>query len=145
MYGNRYNSTIRNTSASTVFSRVASIGTANGYFNSSTGTSRSTAGSYVRAAFNAYGVSTSVYGLYSANYSNIKSSLLSNRLIYLGISNHGYYGAAHAVACYAYTRLVSTTTGYYKTYVKVADGFSSSGRYIDLSSLTDGQYYSIAF
>ena len=54
----------------------------------------------------------------------------------------------HAVMCFVYARLVSQTTGYYKTYLKIADGWSpAQNRYIDLSTAigNNGFYCAAAF
>lgn len=52
--------------------------------------------------------------------------------------NHATYGS-HSLATYAYTQFVSTTTGWYKSYVKVCDSWVSRGRYLDLATLVDGK------
>lgn len=62
-YGNRYPNCISYSSASSVFSNVASIGVSKGYFSSEGGTVRSTAGSYIRDSFNSYAITTSVSAL----------------------------------------------------------------------------------
>ena len=60
------------------------------------------------------------------------------------LQGHETYGN-HAVICYAYTRLVSTSTNAYKTYMKVADGWYTSPRYIDLATCLGDSYISIKF
>ena len=51
----------------------------------------------------------------------------------MSLTAHNAY-QNHAVVCFAYTRMVSSSTGYYKTYLKIADGLNDEPRYIDLSS-----------
>ena len=67
-------------------------------------------------------------------YDNVVYQLNNGGPFYLTTINHGYYGE-HAVTVYGYIRLVSQSTGYYKSYVKVCDGYASSGRYIDMATI----------
>lgn len=95
------------------------------------------AGSYIYDCFKYFGITTKVKGLYAITYDNVKTSLTNNRLMYVSLLGHNYYGY-HAVACYAYTRLQSSSTGWYKTYIKVVDGWvTGAKRYIDLASVTN--------
>jgi hypothetical protein len=71
---------------------------------------------------------------YTATYSRISTELENQRPFYLTLNDHSYYGD-HGVAGFAYTRLQSETTGYYLSFVKIADGWSHSGRYLDISSI----------
>ena len=146
MYGNRYNkSTITSKTSNQIFSTVATIGTSNSYYtNSSTGgTTNSTANAYIRDSFNNYSVTSTVNGQYNMNYTNIEISLRNNRLAYLMTTNHSYY-LNHHIVCYAYTRLVNNS-GTYATYIKVIDGWASSPRYIDISSLSSNKYWEVQF
>lgn len=56
------------------------------------------------------------------------------------VNNHSTYGDHHMV-CYAYTRLISETTGLYKTYLKVADGWDTRPKYVDLATVTSDTYW----
>ena len=146
MYGNRYNkSTITSKTSNQIFSTVATIGTSNSYYtNSSTGgTTNSTANAYIRDSFNNYSVTSTVNGQYNMNYTNIEISLRNNRLAYLMTTNHSYY-LNHHIVCYAYKRLVNNS-GTYATYIKVIDGWASSPRYIDISSLSSNKYWEVQF
>lgn len=81
-------------------------------------------------------------------YDNVRSHLTSGSLLALYMDNHPAYNFsntvnAHEVLCFAYVRLRGQTTGYYKTYLKVADGLNDSARFIDLSTIVDyenGEY-----
>ena len=73
-----------------------------------------------------------------ATYDKIKSEINMQRPFLLNIvGSHSDY-ANHAVAGYAYTRLKSESTGYYKSFLKVADGLVHSGRYIDIATIQSG-------
>lgn len=56
------------------------------------------------------------------------------------VNNHSTYGDHHMV-CYAYTRLISETTGLYKAYLKVADGWDTRPKYVDLATVTSDTYW----
>ena len=62
--------------------------------------------------------------------------LKNHRPFYLTLRAHPGYGN-HGVAGYAYTRLPSKTTGDYLSFVKIADGWASYGRYLDITSLDE--------
>ena len=150
-FGNRFGvSSIYNEDADDIFLTVADIGIDEWwYINNSNpiigGTSNTFADGYILACFSAYNVlGIDVNGRYNINYTNIKTSLSNDRLVYVLIDGHEYYGDHH-VLCYAYTRLVSSTTGNYYSYIKVADGWFSSPRYIDLISLNGDKYWEVEY
>ncbi len=143
-YGNRYNNSfIQSHTYLSIFYDVAILGTSNWYF-STLGTPMATAGTYIDAAFDMYNINATVYGQTIISYNNVKNALNNNRLLYTMLTNHSIYGN-HAVVTYAYTRLISTTTGLYKTYLKVADGWNTSGRYIDTATASSDSFYSVSF
>lgn len=146
--GTRYPSKLSYSNANNVFVNVANVGISNGYYSKSGGgVYPSKAAPYIKKIFNKYGVSasTAVYSPEPSNaYNIIKSSLAKNHLIYVALTKHSTYNN-HAVICFAYTRLRSTSTGWYKTYMKVADGWNSGGRYIDLSDTNKAVYVSTGF
>lgn len=82
-------------------------------------------------------VSNAAYTKKTATFANIKSELTARRPFVLEMfknaTDSGY--PKHAVAAYAYNRLVSSTTGAYKSFVKVADGEVTAGRYIDIATI----------
>lgn len=149
MYGDRFNiSSIKNDTVDELFGSVLWIGNAKYYFNADIrvdgkvifgGTIMALAGSYIKDCFKEYGL-TATCTKKAISFNNIKTSLRNDHLLYLMATSHPTYGS-HAMACYAYTRLVSVTTGSYKTYLKVADGWSSSPRYVDLATLTSDNYW----
>lgn len=95
------------------------------------GTSSSRAPYYIMDSLDMYNIQTSVSGRTLTKFEYVSLSLRSGCLLYLSTFNHELYDN-HAVMCYAYTRLRSNVTGYYKTYLKVADGWDNAPRYIDL-------------
>lgn len=143
-YGKRYNSSLCNTSYSSTLSSVVSYGNTWGYYDPSSGTLRGSASEYIRLCFAQRGVSVYVNGKYNVNYDNVKKSLGDNQLLYVSLDSHPCYNN-HAVACFAYTRLKSTSTGWYKTYIKVADSWSTNARYIDMASVSECKYWSVSF
>ena len=151
MYQYKYRG-IKNESdaAKTMFNYVAQYGIRNLYYNNSDskyfgGTSDTGAGPYIRGAFSSYlGVSTTTL-LYEVKYNNFRNSFANDAVMYLILHKHETYENHHLVG-YAYTRLQSTTTGWYKTYLKVCDGWGKNGRYIDLASVSDDSaYYEVNF
>lgn len=148
MYGNRFNiSSIKSDTNSDLFGSVLWIGNCKYYFNADIdlgvitlgGTFNSLAGSYIKDCFDEYGLTANCTRK-DINYNNIKYSLSRDYLLYLMVNNHSTYGNHHMV-CYAYTRLISETTGLYKTYLKVADGWDTRPKYVDLATVTSDTYW----
>lgn len=152
MYGNRFEvESITSKTHTEIFENVAKIGTSHLYYVNSDlwgiigGTSNALAANYILAAFNSYDVSgITVDGRFDINYKNIEISLRNDRLLYLLLDSHQLYGDHHVI-CYAYTRLVSDADGSYVTYLKVADGWANSPRYIDIASLDGDEYWEINY
>lgn len=149
MYGNRFGvDSITSKTHTSVFTKVADIGMSNFYYiNSETlgGTVNARVNSYILDAFGAYDVSgVTVDGRFGISYANIVTSLRNDRLLYLLLDNHDLYGDHHVI-CYAYTKLVGSTESNYVIYLKVADGWASSPRYIDLSSVDGDKYWEIDY
>ena len=152
MYGNRFEVTeINNEDDDDIFLTVANIGTSHLYYINSDalgiigGTANASADNYILDAFEAYDVSgITVEGRFNINYTNIEISLRNDRLLYLLLDDHDLYGNHHVI-CYAYTRLVSSTDGSYVTYLKVADGWASTPRYIDIASVNGDKYWEINY
>lgn len=152
MYGNKYsNAVIKYSSNKNVFDKVLE---ANNdqlipyYVNSTSfikGTLNARANGFIKDSFAKYSVTASVQGRYDASYENIKSCFLySGRLMYLMVSGHAPYGDHHVVG-YAYTRLISQQTGWYKSYVKICDGHNSSARYVDMASISSDRFWQVSF
>lgn len=118
-----------------IFEDVAEYGIDNDYYvNSSSGTTYwATLPDYIEGAFDLFDVTVTVTN-YTATYNRIKTELENQRPFYLTLYDHTYYGN-HGVAGFAYTRLQSQTTGYYLSFVKIADGWAHSGRYMDISAI----------
>lgn len=134
--GSRYSiSSIKNLGKDALFDKVVIYGIMNSYYVNGDplgGTLNLTAGRYIRGCFDEkFNVTVDVSGLTDITFDNVKAAFHDNKLLYLALDDNNIYGD-HAVAGFGYTRLVSQTTGYYKSYIKVADGWSSAGgRYID--------------
>lgn len=151
IYGNRFGtSSINNKTDDNIFLTVARIGTSNLYYVNTNalglgGTANFSANSYILDSFDAFNVSgITVNGRYNLNYTNVEISLRNDRLLYLLLDDHDCYGDHHVV-CYAYTRLVSSTDSSYATYLKVADGWASSPRYIDMASVAGDKYWEVSY
>ncbi len=148
MYQHKYNGKKYNLDdAKTVFDYVAKYGIKKGHYHNSSslgGTVDTSAGAYIRNVFSNYLGVKAVTLLYEVKYTNFKSSLSNGRLMYIMLLGHSTYGNHHIVG-YAYTRLRSTTTGWYKTYLKVCDGWGER-RYIDLATVSSSSsYYEVSF
>lgn len=121
-----------------IFNKVIALGIANGYYTSANGSYDSTLNTYIKQSFAQFGVNVTVSSTtltISNVYSNIKTQINANRPFYLSLQNHSSYGN-HGVAAYAYTRFIAQASGNYKSFVKIADGRYTSGRYIDMYDLT---------
>ena len=111
-----------------------------GYYTSK-GTPHATTATYIKDSFQKYGISTSVKK--NVAYSGtIVNAINAYKPIYLTVTGHSYYGT-HAVAAYAYTQLVSEKTGSAKIFVKIADGFEKTGRYLCADILSSENMYVI--
>lgn len=134
------NSNITSKSEQTIFSTVVKHGLDNEYYVNGTAsgiTYYSTLNKYIKESFSLFGMNVSVTNK-TASYNNIKTEISNNRPIYLSLLAGGDTAytepdLGHDVIGYAYTRLKSSTTGNYKSFLKVADGWYSHGRYIDLA------------
>ncbi len=89
---------------------------------------------FILDCLNYYDIPTNVVGNFGPNYDSIKTHLEEGCLLFLSMNGHELYNN-HAVVCFAYTRMVSDKTGYYKTFLKIADGWHDTPRYIDLASI----------
>ena len=127
-------SKVKNMSDEEIFNEVVAIGTRNGYFTANGGTARATANQYIQMSFRDFGMNASVSSTSNVTYDFVKNQINNNKPFYLSIFGHPNYGQ-HEVACFAYTRLKSSSTGYYKSFIKIADGWARVGRYLDLTDV----------
>lgn len=144
-YGNKYNnSTIKNATSQQVFDKLMEVNEENNneYFTSP-GTPVETTPDFIKKGFAKFRVQVRVYGTYTPTYDNVKNATTSNRLMYLIVWNNKPYGN-HALVGYAYTQLVNGS-GSYISFLKVADGWNRSGRYLPISSLSSDAYYEVYF
>lgn len=127
------NKNVTSKTDSEIYQDVVEIGIQNSYYSGNEGTYRATSAQYVQVCFNDYGMNATVKNK-SVSYDAAKTEIDNDRLFYLSLWKHDNYGT-HAVACFAYARLKSSSTGYYKSFLKIADGWVHSGRYLDMSDL----------
>lgn len=128
-------STITSKSYTTIFAQVANKGIQEGYFSNNSGSSWSTLNSYIDDCFAIYGVNVTVSSDNTVTYNDVKTQINANRPFYLSLHNHSSYGN-HGVAGYAYSQFISETTGFPKSFIKIADGWAHHGRYIDMYDIT---------
>ena len=147
MFGERFNMTnITPKTARRLYIEVTGIGIEHEFFFPTMGTYQSSLPEYFEYVCDYYGIYYNEGSIEAKipTFDNVVYQLNNGGPFYLTIRGHGYYGY-HAVVAYGYIRLVSESTGYYKSYIKVSDGYADSGRYIDMSSIctvTTGQMIS---
>ena len=151
MYGNRFNvNSIKNAGgANNIFLNVASIGTANLYYVNTNilgmgGTYDTLANNYIKACFNSYGETVTCTTRFWLTYTTVEASLRTDHLMYLTLNGHDCYGNHHLVG-YVYYRLFNSTYTQSAIYVKVADGWSSSPRYLDMQSLSTDRFWEVGY
>ena len=139
-YRNKRPSTTPLPSADNLFTSIAQYGFNKGYYKPTEGgTHRDNHPKYLLESIRNYSMGGNVVGLFDTTYTNIKSHLNDGKLLLISLQNHGTYGN-HSVVCFAYTRLYSANAGNagrYIVYMKVADGWYPSARYIDLLTAND--------
>lgn len=131
---NKYSSITR-LSYDEIFDAVVECGLENDYFNQDDGSLWIYENDFISDSFALFNVNTTVKSK-DATMSNIKTELTNHRPFYLTLKKHDLYGD-HAVVGYAYTRLISETTNLYLSFVKIADGWESYGRYLDITSIDE--------
>ena len=146
--------TITYNTISYLYQQVADIGISEEYYANggiAPGTPTLLVKYYIEDAFQHFGINVTATRAYlnTDAYQKIRSGLDADNPIHIGTTNHPYYGT-HALVGYAYCRAVSQTTGYYLSYVKVADGnrgidrngnyIDATGRYLDISSISSNGY-----
>lgn len=140
--GNARNiSKIKSTSHEIIFDKIAGHGEKNGYYKTGSGTSHT--GNLIKGGFSEFNVNVTVTSK-TPTYENIKREIDLNQPFCIELLNYAHYCkyddygnllAGHDVTGYAYTRFLNTDTGYYKSFVKIADGNATSGRYLDIATL----------
>ena len=130
--GNMRNiSKIKNESISSIYATVEKIGLDSKWFNSG-GTNNE--GQYMQAVLKHYGVRVRFTEIYSATYEKVKNEIDKNRPFLFSINGYANGTTGHLVTAYAYTRF-RNSQGHFKSFIKVADGWADSGRYIDMSTV----------
>lgn len=135
---------IANTPKAQLFKQILTYGLNMQFYSPGIGTIRLTANAYIKNVMAAFGRSVNVNGRHNIDYNNVKAKLNDNDLLYLSLDNHETYGD-HALIGYGYCRIQSQTTEWYKSYIKVADGWSSRPRYIDMASAANSKFWSVDF
>lgn len=146
--GNFYNiSAIKNKNINTIYANIEKIGLDNGWFamdsySGRPGTYFATMNNYMDTVLNSYGVShqmTRKWNTSSTTYNLIKQEIDANHFCILGITDElNVTYKNHFVYPYAYTRFRNSQTGNYKSFLKVADGWTDTGRYVDMSTIVSG-------
>lgn len=114
-----------------VFSQVAQLGISKGYFINDVYTGFDTSTAYVKECFSLYSINTSVTNK-KINYDNVKTAINGYNPLFIALQSHEIYGS-HFVAGYAYT-CFTNESGRTAPFIKIADGWNSSGRYLPLSA-----------
>lgn len=131
-------SSITSKSSEEIFRKALDDGGNSGYYHYQKGTNHSE--KLIEECWKrGYGITVDSQ-LKAANYTNIKNEINNNRPVYLKLLKNPMYNQQneiqhwgnHAVVGYAYTRFLNITAGYYKSFVKIADGWARSGRYLDI-------------
>lgn len=118
-----------------IFQTVARLGINKGYYRNTYtlngGTPTSTSANYIRDAFKAFGITTSITSTTNVVYSNVKAAIDGYKPIYLETaSDHAYeHYQNHVMMAYAYTR-IKNGAGRIKDFMKVADGQNFRGVYV---------------
>ena len=116
---------------SSVFSKVAEYGESKFYFINGTGAYFESSASYLKGSFSLFSIQTSSrrYEEKQITYNNIKTEINNYNPLLIGLRYDSTYGN-HFVAGYAYTLLTGTGSSSELAFVKIADGWSSKGRYL---------------
>lgn len=145
-----YNLNINNENQ--LFNYVVSVGEANGWYDRNEGGVYTLdIPDYCLTVLNSLSIGTNVVGHYVPAFDRIQYDINNGDLLCLSLFNHPVYhdddpqttDEAHLVLCYAYVRIRGTVSGNFKTYLKVADGWYPTPRFIDLSevvSYINGNY-----
>lgn len=122
--------------------QVIQYGKEKRYFKSD-GTSLFIIKDYEKEIFSKYGVTLEkIYDYKPTSYNQYKRQIEGEGPFLLYFGGHKTYGY-HYVLGYAYTRLKSESTGYYKSFVKIRDGWSREGRFVTMdSTFPKGEFFS---
>lgn len=144
-YAKKYPGKVSLPSDLSVFLTTAQIGINYNYYtninNDYGGTNYEKAGIYAQKVFNHYSINANVSSKLPSTYSNIKSNLGNGSLLLVNLVNHSTYGN-HFVMGFACNRMVSQSTGYYLSFIKVSDGWNTSARYVTVASADNGEEHS---
>ena len=96
---------------------------------------------------NYYSINATVQNGKSITYNSIRNDLSNGSLLYVSLVDaENYNGGNHSVMCFAYNRMVRQTTGYYLSFLKVADGWNDSGRYVVMGNVgSESEYFPVSF
>ena len=137
MFGDRFNmSSITSKSHTQLHDEIRQLGLYKGWHVPGSGTISNYMFAYFKAVCDKYGIyyNEGSISMKTPTYDNVVYQLNNGGPFILMTFDHGYY-YNHGVTAYGYIRLVSQTTGWYKSYVKICDGNADSGRFIDISTI----------
>lgn len=147
LYRNAYTYPNINTNKLTVFLDVAQNSSINnGYFSlTGNGTTKTSYPNYIKNAFSYYGYNVTTQ-LRTFSFAVVRTEIDGQRPFILSLSSDDKSQpySNHAVLVYAYNQLANSSTGYLKSFIKVADTWSTSGRYIDVSSIPNANMATIS-
>lgn len=148
-YSKKYQGNIYSGRESSVFNNIAQLGINNGYYTNSSngGTYINCIYNYIVKSMNYYSINATVQNGKSITYNSIRNDLSNGSLLYVSLVDaENYNGGNHSVMCFAYNRMVSQTTGYYLSFLKVADGWNDSGRYVVMGNVgSESEYFPVSF
>lgn len=151
MYGKQYNnSTIKNASNTTVFSKVIAANNEPDipYYNQwSGGTDMNRCDEFIKKSFNKFNVRVETYGRYKCDIENIKNASTADRLMFIALHEDGY-GAAygnHGVIGYAWACMTDSNYNRDRYFLKISDGQNRSSRALDVQRLYKESYWEIKF
>ena len=150
MYGQRFNvSSINNTNHHNIFFYFLTIGIANLYYHNTDflvfgGTMNALANNYIQNCFSSYGVTVTCPATFYINYTTVERSLRTDNLLYIMLRGNECYGNHHLVG-YAYYRLFNNNYTQSATYIRVADGWDTNARYLDIQSIGSDRFWEVSY
>ena len=115
------------------FYQVAKLGMDKGYFVNNSMTYFNLSEAYLKESFALFSITTSV-SRKNINYSNVKTAIDGYNPLFIALDGHNIYGN-HFVAGYAYT-CFENQQGDRVPFIKIADGWNGSGRYLPIDDNT---------
>lgn len=127
-------SSVVNSTPSAILNNIINYGLNHNYNEPGGGTTVSTLNQYFKEVMGEYDMDISTPVNHYVSDSIVTAILGQHVPTYLGLSYNSIYGS-HGVAVYAYTRLKDQSTNQTVSFIKIADGWNTSGRYLEISTL----------